>query len=65
MSQHKSQSRPAITAIIKVCEHASLVTERLMEADRLKMRRMTWLREHETCSSMGGMHVATGDTGRQ
>lgn len=34
----------------------SLVERKLMEADRLKMCGMMWLKEHETCSPMDAMH---------
>lgn len=40
----------------------SLVEAKLMEADRLKMCGMMWLKEHETCSPMDAVHRSTGDT---
>lgn len=36
-----------------------------MEADRLKMCGMMWLKEHETCLAMDVVHCATGETVRQ
>lgn len=42
----------------------SLVERKLMEADRLKMCGMMWLKEHETCSPMDATHSATGETVR-
>lgn len=40
----------------------SPVERKLMEADRLKMCGMMWLKEHETCSPMDAVHSATGET---
>ncbi|TNN67261.1 hypothetical protein EYF80_022510 [Liparis tanakae] len=51
-----------------ICEASqatvSLVERKLMEADRLKMCGMMWLKEHETCSPMGAVHRASGDSCR-
>lgn len=43
----------------------SLVERKLMEADRLKMCGMMWLKEHETCLPMDIVHSTTGDIVRQ
>ncbi len=43
----------------------SLVERKLMEADRLKMCGMMWLKEHETCSPMDAVHGATGEPVRR
>lgn len=39
----------------------SPVERRLMEADRLKMCSMMWLKEHETCSPTGATHGGSRD----
>lgn len=43
----------------------SPVERKLMEADRLKMCGMMWLKEHETCLPMDAVHIATGEAARQ
>lgn len=43
----------------------SPVERKLMEADRVKMCGMMWLKEHETCLPMDAVHVATGEAARQ
>lgn len=43
----------------------SLVERKLLEADRLEMCGMMWLKEHETCSPMDAVHSATRETVRQ
>lgn len=63
--QHKEITCPKDSTVLLSETTVSPVEGKLMEADRLKMCGMMWLKEHETCSLMSASHVATGETERQ